>query len=198
VWRKKSENPPFVSIGEDMVELRRPSKEEGLEIAILPKTKVPAIDMQSELQDKKLLESLQILFKECEGAPPAPMLVSNAKVQATIVGASVGSVVLGSASGAIGSFCGAVAGATIGVIPALFTFGLSIPVGAVVGGATGLCAGATAGGSIGLVGGGACGYGSYTYKKELQEGATMLLEILGSLTTRQQLKVDTCATGETL
>ena len=49
-------------------------------------------------------------------------------------------------------------------MPALFTFGLSIPVGASIG----LMAGATTGGSAGAVGGGAIGFAGFTYREEIK------------------------------
>merc|ERR1712151_1356783 len=52
-----------------------------------------------------------------------------------------------------------------------FTFGLSIPVFAVVGGGAGLCVGTVVGGTTGVVGGGAVGYGAYGKRLEIAEGA---------------------------
>jgi hypothetical protein len=46
------------------------------------------------------------------------------------------------------------------VVPALFTFGLSIPICAAIGGGTGLAVGSTVGASTGAVGGAAVGYGA--------------------------------------
>merc|ERR1711988_694841 len=61
---------------------------------------------------------------------------------------------------------GSVAGAALGVIPAIFTFGLSIPAGAIIGG----CVGTAVGGSAGAVGGGLAGYGGYTHRHAISEG----------------------------
>jgi len=47
-----------------------------------------------------------------------------------------------------------------------FTFGLSIPVGAVVGGGAGLVVGTAAGATTGALGGGAAGYGAYQKKDD--------------------------------
>merc|ERR1711874_602781 len=58
-----------------------------------------------------------------------------------------------------------------GVVPALFTFGLSIPVFAVVGGGAGLCVGTAVGGATGSVGGGAVGYGVYGKRAEIADTA---------------------------
>merc|ERR1719230_331578 len=55
----------------------------------------------------------------------------------------------------------------LGLVPAVFTFGLSIPLGA----ATGLLVGATLGSTCGGATGGAAGYTGFTYRKEISEGA---------------------------
>merc|ERR1712216_568909 len=78
----------------------------------------------------------------------------------------MGSLVAG---GAIGAACG--------VVPALFTFGLSIPVGAVLGGAAGLCMGTVAGGTVGLVGGGAAGRWAYKHRAQQLQEDFMPLEL---------------------
>merc|ERR1712176_4965 len=58
-------------------------------------------------------------------------------------------------------------GAAIGLVPAIFTFGLSIPVGAALGGGIG----ATTGGTVGFGTGGALGYGIYTKRAEINGAA---------------------------
>jgi len=98
-------------------------------------------------------------------------VVKDPKAQATAAGATVGGVVLGGAGGVIGLASGVLAGSIVGVVPALFTFGLSIPVFAIVGGGAGLCVGTAVGGTTGTVGGGAAGYGVYGKRAELAEGA---------------------------
>eukprot|EP00929_Paragymnodinium_shiwhaense_P006710 TRINITY_DN110680_c0_g1_i1.p1 TRINITY_DN110680_c0_g1~~TRINITY_DN110680_c0_g1_i1.p1 ORF type:complete len:399 (+),score=61.01 TRINITY_DN110680_c0_g1_i1:87-1283(+) len=79
----------------------------------------------------------------------------------TAAGAAAGGAALGTAGAATGAVVGGSAGALIGLVPALFTFGLSIPIGAVIGGSAGLCAGAAAGGAAGVAGGGLAGYTGY-------------------------------------
>jgi len=70
---------------------------------------------------------------------------------------------------------GGAIGAAVGVIPAFFTFGLSIPIGAAIGGGTGLVVGTAGGATVGAVGGGAAGYGVETHKKEIQSGVNQAL-----------------------
>jgi len=89
-------------------------------------------------------------------------ITSQPKFQVTAASAAGGAAVGGAGGGAVGLTAGVVVGGAIGVVPALFTFGLSIPIGAAIGGGTGLCIGATTGSSAGAVTGGAAGYGAYT------------------------------------
>merc|ERR1712100_450883 len=72
--------------------------------------------------------------------------------------------------GAFGTACGVVVGSAAGLIPALFTFGLSIPAGAVVGGAGGLCVGSSSGALVG----GAAGFGGYKYRVEIKNGVIVV------------------------
>merc|ERR1712151_428190 len=96
---------------------------------------------------------------------------SEPKVQGTVVSAAGGAVTMGAGGGVMGLTAGAGIGAAVGVVPAIFTFGLSIPVGAFMGGAFGLCAGTVVGGSAGLVGGGAVGYYGYERRNEIKGAA---------------------------
>lgn len=80
-------------------------------------------------------------------------------VRATVLGAVGGAAVGSTGGGAFGMVAGSSLGAACGMLPALFTFGASIPLGAAVGGTCGLITGAAAGGTAGLVGGGLLGRG---------------------------------------
>merc|ERR1712014_544748 len=95
-----------------------------------------------------------------------------------------GSVTVGAAGGGLGLLAGGAAGAAVGLVPALFTFGLSIPVCAAIGGGAGACLGTAAGGTTGFVGGGAVGYGAYnaySQRKEIGLGASEALTKLGGM-----------------
>merc|ERR1712232_295606 len=65
---------------------------------------------------------------------------------------------------------GTIVGAACGLIPAVFTFGLSIPIGAAIGGSTGLVAGTVAGGAVGLVGGGVAGRSAHKHREQIGDG----------------------------
>merc|ERR1712190_628396 len=97
-------------------------------------------------------------------------IASNKTVQVTAASAAGGAVTLGTAGGVTGLATGGTLGAAIGLVPALFTFGLSIPIGAAIGGGCGLVAGTAVGGTTGLVGGGAVGYGAFTKRDEIKTG----------------------------
>eukprot|EP00747_Dinoflagellata_sp_TGD_P161880 gnl/TRDRNA2_/TRDRNA2_178869_c0_seq1.p1 gnl/TRDRNA2_/TRDRNA2_178869_c0~~gnl/TRDRNA2_/TRDRNA2_178869_c0_seq1.p1 ORF type:complete len:363 (+),score=95.94 gnl/TRDRNA2_/TRDRNA2_178869_c0_seq1:73-1161(+) len=90
----------------------------------------------------------------------------------TAASASGGAVVGGTAGGAGGMMTGGALGAAAGVPLALFTFGFSIPVGAMIGGTVGLCTGTVAGGSAGGVVGGTVGYKSYEHRKEIGDATS--------------------------
>merc|ERR1711879_811362 len=86
----------------------------------------------------------------------------------TAAGAVVGGTTIGAA--------GTVVGAAVGVVPAIFTFGLSIPVGAMIG----MCAGTPIGGSVGAVSGGVAGYTGFTHGKAIKESVKGTLSAAGS------------------
>jgi len=98
-------------------------------------------------------------------------LVSQKSFQATAGGAAGGAVAMGAGAGATGLAAGGVVGAAAGLPLALFTFGLSIPVGAVIGAGSGLVIGAGVGVTAGGVAGGAAGYGAYQKKDEIAGAA---------------------------
>ncbi|CAE8583799.1 unnamed protein product, partial [Polarella glacialis] len=79
-------------------------------------------------------------------------------VRRTVVFAAGGSAVVGIAGGASGLVAGGSIGSMLGVVPAVFTFGLSVPIGGFLGGLTGLGIGASCGVAIGAVGGGMLGF----------------------------------------
>merc|ERR1712083_288084 len=75
---------------------------------------------------------------------------------------------LGLSGGAVGGVAGGFLGGAVGILPAFFTFGMSIPICAVVGSSAGFCSGLTVGGSTGLVSGGALGYMGFTLGEAYQ------------------------------
>jgi hypothetical protein len=114
---------------------------------------------ETKRKAKKTAEGLQVF-------------VSDKRVQASAAGAGIGAATLGTAGATAGTAMGVAGGAMVGLVPALFTFGLSIPIGAIVGGGAGLCAGATAGTATGFVGGGVVGAAAYSYRNKPREMVT--------------------------
>merc|ERR1719323_1590883 len=106
-------------------------------------------------------------------------LVASKSFQATAASATGGATVLGAGGGAAGLAVGGAAGALAGLPLALFTFGLSIPVGAVFGGGAGLAVGAATGASIGAVGGGAAGFGAYSKRDDIRKAASKVASTVG-------------------
>lgn len=113
----------------------------------------------------------------------AKRIVTDQHNQVTAATAVGGAVTAGAAGGATGAVAGGTIGAGIGLLMAPFTLGLSIPVGAILGGSTGLVTGAAAGGTAGAVGGGAIGYGAYAKRDEISEAASGLTSSVGAAVT---------------
>jgi len=109
-------------------------------------------------------------------------IASDRSVQVAAASATGGAVAMGAGGAATGLVTGGAIGAAVGVVPAIFTFGLSIPVCAMVGGSCGLVTGSAVGGTAGLVGGGATGYGVYTKR-----------EVISSSVSKTMSRVDDCA-----
>eukprot|EP00927_Polykrikos_kofoidii_P065759 TRINITY_DN61475_c0_g1_i1.p1 TRINITY_DN61475_c0_g1~~TRINITY_DN61475_c0_g1_i1.p1 ORF type:complete len:399 (-),score=41.18 TRINITY_DN61475_c0_g1_i1:36-1232(-) len=88
----------------------------------------------------------------------ARTIAADEKFQMTAGSAACGAIAFGATGGAAGLVTGGAFGAVVGIVPAVFTLGASIPIGAVVGGSTGLCLGTIAGSTAGFVGGGVAGF----------------------------------------
>jgi len=105
-----------------------------------------------------------------------PGAIPSARRQVAAASAA-GAVALGLSGGAVGGVAGGFLGGAVGILPAFFTFGMSIPICAAVGGGAGFCSGLAIGGTTGLVSGGAAGYIGF---------------MLGEA---YQARPDTCTTG---
>jgi hypothetical protein len=108
----------------------------------------------------------------------AVVLVRDPQFQTCTLATTTGAVTFGTAGGAFGLASGVVAGSVAGVVPALLTFGMSIPAGAVIGGSGGLFSGILIGGSAG----GLSGYEVYKYRVELKRGVVSVkVKALGAI-----------------
>lgn len=97
-------------------------------------------------------------------------LVKNPHFQTVTVSTAGGAITFGAVGGAFGCAGGVVVGGAVGTVPALFTFGTSIPIGAIIGGFLGTSAGALTAGATGACAGGAAGHGAYLYRAQIQQG----------------------------
>merc|ERR1712217_58596 len=107
-------------------------------------------------------------------------VATDPKVQTTAISAAGSAVALGTSGGATGLVAGGFMGTAVGVVPALFTFGLSIPRGAALGSGAGLCVGTVVGGTAGLVGGGVAGCSVYSKQTDIRNSAGNAWAKLGS------------------
>lgn len=107
-------------------------------------------------------------------------VAKDPSVQATAAGAASGAVLLGAGCATTGMTAGGVVGAAVGVVPAVFTFGLSIPFCAAVGGGAGFFCGAAVGSTTGAITGGATGYGVYARRNQLRSRAEQTLAKVSS------------------
>lgn len=121
-------------------------------------------------------------------ATEAKAIAADPKYQVAAASAAGGAVTLGTTGGAVGLTAGGAMGAALGVVPALFTFGLSIPIGAAIGGGAGLCVGTVTGGTAGLVTGGAAGFAGYAKKDQISGGASGAFSKVGSATEAVKAK----------
>jgi len=98
-------------------------------------------------------------------------VAKDGQLRATALGVAAGAALGGSGAGALGLVAGGSFGAVCGLLPALVTFGVSVPTGAILGGTTGLVTGAAAGGAAGAVGGGIVARVGWVRRSQLERSA---------------------------
>merc|ERR1719161_2478726 len=140
-------------------------KDQAHEKGVAAKTTV--MNIVGDLKTKTLgvHDATQIRVSKAIGYTKTKASELGAKLRENKVTAG-STVALGAAGGAAGTVTGGVAGAAVGVPAALFTFGLSIPFCAAVGGGVGFCTGAVMGGSAGAAAGTA-----FTRREEIKDRA---------------------------
>jgi len=127
-------------------------------------------------------------------------LAANPKARVTAASAAGGAIALGASGGATGLVAGGALGAACGIPAAFFTFGLSIPVGAMLGAGTGACVGTAAGGTAGLVTGGAAGYSAHTahaHKAEIGAKAKAYKDIAAASSNKLRANIMAVAVAGT-
>jgi hypothetical protein len=151
----------------------------------MAKTRTKVVVIVDGVKQRGVAAGKVAMAKANELAKLSRETVATEKFKVTAATATAGAVV----SGGAGAVVGTTAGAALGLIPALFTFGLSIPVCAVVGG----CVGTASGTAVGAAGGGAIGYGGFAYKKEIRSGADTLVKQLKDRTACAKSQVSSSA-----
>lgn len=92
-----------------------------------------------------------------------------------------GATLLGAVGGAVGAAAGAAVGVAVGLPLALFTLGLSLPLGLVAGGGFGFLAGSAAGGGVGGLASSLVGYFAYSRRDQIRSSAQRASEQLALL-----------------
>merc|ERR1719492_9960 len=99
------------------------------------------------------------------------------RAQVTAASAAVGGATIGTGCAAVGVVTGGTIGSACGIPFALFTFGLSIPISAVMGGGVGLVTGGAVGTTAGATTGGAIGFGGYRKRAEIKKAIAKAKEV---------------------
>jgi len=126
-------------------------------------------------------------------AAGAREVAKNKSFQTTAASAAGGAVTLGTTGGVAGLATGTAVGAAVGVPAAFFTFGLSIPIGAAIGGTCGMVTGAAAGGTVGAVGAGAAGYGAYQKRDQITSVVSSSRNQIASVASKTMTSVNDSA-----
>jgi len=148
-------------------------------IAFVTQTERSTVERAMEAQEKATTAIVTAKDKTVTAAIATKQktveIVTDKAVQKTAASAVGGAVVLGTGGAATGLATGGAVGAAVGLVPALFTFGLSIPVCAVIGSGCGMVTGATVGGTTGAVAG-AGGYQAYVRRESIKSAAGALAD----------------------
>jgi len=136
------------------------------EACIAVKNKALDVAGESKVKAGELADKALAVAKT--SSEKARELAKDPRTQVTAASAGVGGAACGVGGAAAGLVTGGAVGAAAGIPFALFTFGLSIPIGGMLGGGFGLVAGGAAGTTVGATAGGALGYGGFTKRAEIR------------------------------
>lgn len=92
---------------------------------------------------------------------------SDRQCQVAALTGAGGAVCIGAPAAGLGLLAGGVTGGAVGILPAIFTFGLSIPFGAVIGAGCGMVFTGATGATVGFAGGSAIGYTGYSRRDQI-------------------------------
>jgi len=125
----------------------------------------------------------------------AEEIVKDRRVQVTAASAAVGGATVGTGGAVAGLVTGGFVGGACGIPFALITFGLSVPVSAMIGGGVGLVTGGAAGTTIGVTTGGAAGFGAYTKRAEIKAAIEKARQVAIYYAARAYAKVKKVKNG---
>jgi hypothetical protein len=134
--------------------------------ALFDELQTKACHTKEMAKDKAIVMYGDVKTKSFETKDRTVAILRNPEFQQCTVLTAGGAIAFGSVGGAFGCASGVVLGSAAGVVPALFTLGLSIPAGGAIGGVGGLFSGTLIGGSTG----GATGLAAYKYRIEIKNG----------------------------
>jgi len=126
----------------------------------------PGFSFRYQVED--YVAKAHMLFVECkdlakvkalELKTKTATLVEDPQFRTLTMTTAAGTVVFAAMGGAFGLALGMATGSIVGILLALFTFGLSIPIGAVIGGASGFALGVSTGAGVGAL----ASYGTFKY-----------------------------------
>merc|ERR1719189_2927616 len=122
-------------------------------------------------------------------------IVKDRRVQVTAASAAVGGATIGTGGAVVGLVTGGTIGGACGIPFALFTFGLSIPISAMIGGGVGLVTGGAVGTTVGATTGGVAGFGAYTKRVEIKAAIEKARQVAVYYVARVYAKVKRVKNG---
>jgi len=131
-----------------------------------------AQDFATKVTSKARLLAVSIKERSLTLGSRAKEIAGDKRTQVTAAGAFAGAATVGTAGAATGGVIGGLGGAAVGLVPAIFTFGLSIPVFAVLGAGCGVFVGGASGTALGFTGGGAAGFAGYNNREGIAKTAS--------------------------
>lgn len=153
----------------------------GAGAAALAKEKIAAIS------DGAQALTAQICSFTNEKKSQIASAASDPRVQVAAASGAGGAVVVGTGGAGVGLLAGGTVGVALGIVPAVFTLGLSIPVFGAIGAGCGAAAGGAVGGAVGFTGAGTIGYHAYAKRTEIHRLLSRLrLQIETSLGTKEE------------
>merc|ERR1719189_2605296 len=149
-------------IGQKGTEIFEKGVERGSEI------KGHAVEIIEASQARLYQEASQAAVYTKEKTSEVKELASERRMQVAVASGAGGAVIVGTPCAAGGLVVGGTIGTIVGILPALFTMGLSIPFGAAIGAGCGAAMGGSVGGAVGFSGCSFLGYKVYTKRSAIR------------------------------